>query len=57
MKSHINDSVIKSDEIKDTPETLSSNSNIKKAIYKMDYYVSQTFLLITILLLIIVTIC
>ena len=56
-KSLIDDSVIPSDEIVDTLETVSINSNDNKATHKMDYYILLTFLLVVILLLIIATIC
>ena len=56
-KSLIDDSVIPCDEIVDTLETVSINSNDNKATHKMYYYILLTFLLVAILLLIIVTIC
>ena len=57
MKSLIDDSLITCYEIVDTPETVPIYLNDKKARYKEDYYIFHTFLLATILLLIIVTIC
>ena len=39
------------------PETLPTKSNDKKPIYTLDYYILHTFLLVTILLLIIADIC
>ena len=53
MRNLIDNSVIA---IIDTQETVLANSNNEKPTYKIDYYVSHTFLLVTILLLIIVTI-
>ena len=59
-KSIIDGLVTICDEILDTSETMSINSNDKKGTYKMDYYIVHTFLfvtIVTILALIIVTIC
>ena len=41
----------------DVPETVLINFNDKKTIHKMDYYILHTFLLVTIMLLKIATIC
>ena len=57
MKSVIHDSLMARDEIIDTPETVSINSNYKNVVYKMDYYIFHTLLLVTTLLLIIGTTC
>ena len=48
VKSIIRDLVITCDEIVDTPETMSINSNNKKAAFKMGYYILHTFSLATI---------
>ena len=50
MKSLIDGSVITCDKVLDTPKTVSINSNNKKQ-HEIDYYISCTFLLVTILLL------
>ena len=56
MKHRIDDSVMTRDEIIDTVETGSINSNNKIATNKMGDYILHTFLLLTILLLVIVAI-
>ena len=57
MKSLIVDSVITCDEVIGTLDTVPINSNDEKATYKVDYYILHIFLLVTILILVIVTIC
>lgn len=56
MKSLVSDSEITCNEIKDIPDNVPTNFINKKTKYKLDQYISQTFLLVTILLLIIFTI-
>ena len=56
MKSINAELKIASDKIVDTPETRSIYSNDKKPTYKMDRYISHTFILVTIFLLKIVII-
>ena len=57
MKSNIHYSVINFDEIIDTLDAVPMNYNNKKERYKIEYYILHTFLLVTIILLIIATIC
>ena len=57
MKSVIDDLVITCGHIIDTVDTEPINSNGKSVTIKMDYYISCTILLVTILLLTIVTFC
>ena len=57
MTSLTDDSVTTCYEVVGTLNTVLINSNDKKATYKANYYILDTFLLITILLLIIVPIC
>ena len=53
----VGDSVITCDEITNASETTPESFNDKKATYKIDYCILHTFLVVTTLLLIIVTIC
>ena len=57
MKSLINASFFACDEIVEGQETASTSFNDYKATYKMNYYYLHTFLLITIMLSIIISIC
>lgn len=57
VKSITDGLVITCDEVVNTSGTILVNSNDKKETYKMNYYILHTFLLVTILFLIIVTIC
>ena len=50
MKSLIDDSVITFDEIKDTLDTSSKNSNDENIAFETDYYILNTFLSVTMLL-------
>ena len=54
MKSLIDDSVITFDEIKDTLDTSSKNSNDENIAFEIDYYSLDTFLSVTMLLLMII---
>ena len=54
MKSLIDDSVITFDEIKDTLDTSSKNSNDENIAFETDYYILNTFLSVTMLLLMII---
>ena len=57
LNSPINDSLVVYDEIIDTPDIASIDSNDKKAKHKNDYRIFQTTLFPTILLLINVISC
>ena len=54
MESLIDDSVITFDEIKDTLDTSSKNSNDENIAFETDYYILNTFLSVTMLLLMII---
>ena len=57
MKSFINASFCECDEIVGMPETVSTSFNDMTTTYNMNYYILHPFLLVTILLSVIITIC